>query len=94
MHGDDYGTLHCLLVSTVPVCEGDMSCLAVRVSVTREPRRFPYWVRLGSGDPGFGYVVVHDLDRVEAEELKEDLGELSTESMFEVERALKSILGL
>lgn len=94
MYDDAYGRLHCLVVSTIPAFEADSSCLAVRVSVTNERREFPGWVRLGSGDPGFGYVVTHDLDRVDLEELKEDLGPLSDATMYAVEQAMRRMLGL
>lgn len=93
MDDPSYGTLFCLSVS-VPRLELDDTCTAVRVSVTSERRDFPGWVRLGSGDPGFGYVVTQDIDRVDYEELAEDLGELSMETMLKVERALKTVLGL
>ena len=51
-------------------------------------------VRLGSGDPAFGYVICRDILMVRREELKEDLGELSTETLLAVERALRMVLGL
>jgi mRNA-degrading endonuclease toxin of MazEF toxin-antitoxin module len=94
MQGYASGPLHCLAIATSPVHPGDESFLAVRVSVTGQQLHFPYWVRLRSGDPCGGYVVVHDLDRVDLDELTEDLGPLSFESMFEVEKALKGMLGL
>lgn len=94
MIDDEYGTLHCLVVSTIPAFEADSSCLAARVTVTRDKHDFPGWVRLASGDPGFGYVVTHDLDRVDLSELKEDLGELSIDTMMEVGRALRKMLGV
>lgn len=94
MYDPEYGTLHCLVISTIPASDVEDNCLAMRVTVTGKAHSFPYWVRLGSGDPGFGYVVVHDLDRVDHDELKEDLGPLSAETMGRVERELKRVLGL
>lgn len=91
---DKYGKLHCLVISTVPAFEADSSCLAVRVSVTHKRHDFPGWIRLASGDPGFGYVITHDLDRVALEELQEDLGPLSLTTMYAVEHALKRMLGM
>ena len=49
---------------------------------------------MSSGDPASGYIVVQDIDRVDREELTEDLGALSMSTMFEVEKALKAWLGL
>jgi mRNA-degrading endonuclease toxin of MazEF toxin-antitoxin module len=94
MQDPEYGRLHCLAIGTSPVHPGDTSILAIRVTVTGQQLHSPYWVRLRSGDPCGGYVVVHDLDRVDLDELTEDLGPLSFESMFEVEKALKGTLGL
>lgn len=94
MYSDEYGRLYCMVISTVPAFEADSSCLAVRVSVTNKAHDFPGWVRLSSGDPGYGYVVTHDLDRVDFDELKEDLGPVSSNTLFAVEHALKRMLGL
>lgn len=93
MHDPEYGTLFCLVVSAARE-ELEDTCIAVRVSVTSERRDFPGWVRLSTGDPAFGYVVTQDLDRVDDDELKEDLGAVSVETMVEVGRALKRLLGL
>lgn len=93
MHDEEYGTLFCLVLSS-SYAQLEDTCIAVRVTVTNELREFPGWVRLGSGDPAFGYVVTQDIDRVDHEELKEELGELSLETMGRVERALKRVLGL
>lgn len=94
MHDDEYGLLYCMVISTLPSFDGDTSCLAVRVTVTTASHSFPGWVRLESGDPGCGYVVTHDLDRVDHDELKEDLGPLSAMTLVKVEQALKRMLGL
>jgi mRNA-degrading endonuclease toxin of MazEF toxin-antitoxin module len=51
-------------------------------------------VRLKSGDPVFGYVICRDIGMVHQEELKEDLGKLSMETMVEVERSLRTVVGL
>lgn len=59
-----------------------------------DQRGLPGSVRLGAGDPGYGYVVVRDIGMVGDEELREDLGEVSPETMAEVGRALKMVLGL
>lgn len=93
MSDPEYGTLYCLPLST-PYAELRDSCLAVRVSVTHQRRDFPGWVRLGSGDPAFGYVVTQDIDGVDDDELKEDLGPLSAETMLNVERMVRRVLGL
>lgn len=94
IHDDEYGRMHCLVISTVPSHDADTSCLALRVAVTNRRFHFPYWVKLGSGDPGFGYVVVHDLDRVGHDEMKEDLGPLSLETMMSVKQSLKRLFDL
>lgn len=94
MIDDEYGILHCLIVSVFPAFETDSSCLAARVTMTPRRHDFPGWVRMMSGDPGRGYVVTHDLDRVDIGELKDDRGALSADTMFQVERALKRMLGL
>ena len=93
MYDPEYGTLFCLTVSDRHEDLGD-TCIAVRVSITNDRRDFPGWVRLGSGDPAFGYAVVHDLDRVDHDELKGDLGPVCQETMQNVNRALKRLLGL
>lgn len=97
MEDPDYGTLHCLAVAIPPAELNDDAFLALRVTVTRNHRlNFPNWVRMRSGDPTAGYVAVTipDLDHVACDELTEDLGPLSLETMVEVEKALKTVLGL
>lgn len=93
MHDEEYGTLFCLAVSS-PFAQLWGSFLATRVSITQETRDFPGWVRLHAGDPAFGYVVAHDVDRVDDDELKEDLGPLSAGTMLSVEHVLRRVLGL
>lgn len=93
LHDPEYGTFYCLAISA-PYAEMDGGCIAVRVSLTNEHRDFPGWVRLGTGDPAFGYVVTPDIDRVDHDELKEDLGPLSLGTMVQVDQALKKVLGL
>ena len=88
------GRLYCMVIAVHPAYEGDSSFVAVRVSVTNQHRSFPGWVRLTSGDPATGYVIVQDLDRVDLEELTDDLGKVSMSTMFEVEKALRTYLGL
>jgi mRNA-degrading endonuclease toxin of MazEF toxin-antitoxin module len=90
----EYGRLHCMALATHPVYEGDKSFIALRVAVTSKHHSFPGWVRMNSGDPVNGYIVVQDLDRVDREELADDLGKLSIATMFEVEKALRAHLGL
>lgn len=51
-------------------------------------------VRLNSGDPAFGYVICRDSGMVRQEELKEDLGRLSMESLDNVKKALRLVYGL
>lgn len=94
MSDPEYGTLHCLVISIASSYQGDESVLAVRVTVTGQIHRFPGWVRMTSGDPCAGYVVVGDLDRVDCEEFSQDLGPLSATTLFETEQALKKMLGL
>lgn len=93
MYDSVYGTLFCLTVSDSHAELGD-TCIAVRASGSTERRDFPGWVRFGAGDPVAGYAVVHDLDRVDFDELKEDLGPVSQDTMHNVNRALKRLLGL
>lgn len=94
MTDPEYGTLYCLAISVVPSYEGDRSILAVRVTVTGQMHHFPGWVRMNSGDPCGGYVVTHDLDRVDLDELTEDYGPLSMDTMVDVEKALRRMLGI
>lgn len=94
MHDPEYGTLFCLIITTEPSHLYPESCVAARVTVTPERRYFPLWVRLGPGDPTSGYVAVDDFDRVDYEELKEDIGEVTFETMTEVCKTLKRYLGL
>lgn len=51
-------------------------------------------VRLKSGDPAFGYVICREVTSVYADELKEDLGPVSIETMMEIERSLRRVFGL
>ncbi len=90
MYGPEYGTLHCLVIGAFA---GYDHCTVMRVSVTRERHSFPFWVRLQSGDPAFGYVVCHEIYSVGLDELKEDLGELCAETRNEVKRARDLYLG-
>lgn len=94
MEDPEYGRLHCLALAVQSVPGMEDSFLAVRVTVTGQRHDFPGWVRLVSGDPCAGYVVVHDLDRVDTCELSEDLGHLAMVTLLEVERELKRMLGL
>jgi mRNA interferase MazF len=94
MYDQEYGTLHCLVISTLPAHDTDDSALAVRITMTTKAHSFPGWVRLSSGDPVGGYAVTHDLDRVDPDELKEDLGEISLDTLVKVRQALKHMLGL
>lgn len=92
----EYGTLHCLAVAVKTGPDGG-DCLAVRVTVTGQRLSFPGWVRMGSGDPAGGYITVsdiEDLDHVDREELVDDLGVLSPETMMLVEKELRKMLGL
>ncbi len=54
----------------------------------------PSWVPLRSGDPAYGHVICRYVDMVDRDELKEDLGELSQETMLRVGDVLKLTLGL
>ena len=94
MYDPDYGTLHCLVISSEQVHGTEGSSLALRVTVTSQRYNFPYWVRLSSGDPCPGYAIAYDLDRVDHDELKEDLGELSAPTMLLVDQALRRHLSL
>jgi mRNA-degrading endonuclease toxin of MazEF toxin-antitoxin module len=92
MHDQQYGTMHCLVISTLPAYDSDDSALTVRVTLTSKAHNFPGWVRLNSGDPVGGYAVTHDLDRVDPDELKEDLGELSLDTLVKVRQALRRMI--
>ncbi len=54
----------CLVISTVPSHDADTSCLGLRVRCDQPPFPLPVIGEAGQRDPGFDYVVVHDLDRV------------------------------
>jgi mRNA-degrading endonuclease toxin of MazEF toxin-antitoxin module len=94
MEDPEYGRLHCLALAVQSVPGMEDSFLALRVSVTGQRLDFPGWVRLTSGDPCAGYAVVHDIDRVDIEELAEELGPLSPVTMLAVEQQIKRMLGL
>jgi mRNA-degrading endonuclease toxin of MazEF toxin-antitoxin module len=68
--------------------------VTAQVAASREHEGTGGSVRLKSGDPAFGYVICRDIGMVHREELKEDVGPLSMETMIEVERTLKQVLGL
>lgn len=90
----DYGTLHCLCVSAGRGYTNPDSFQAVRIAVTRERHEFPGWIRMNSGDPIPGYAATDDLDRIDYDELAEDLGEVTMETMDAVRRALRRELEL
>lgn len=71
-------------------------CIAIELTARRLPpgQSLPSWVPLRSGDPAFGHVVVRRIGVVGNEELKEDIGEMSAQTMHEVERTVKRMLGL
>lgn len=94
MEDAQYGTLYCLVLATDSAYAWDDSILAVRVTLAPAVHHFPGWVRMKSGDPTGGYVVVHDLDRVDTAELAEDYGPLSLDTLVEVEKALRRMLGI
>lgn len=94
MEDPEYGRLHCLAIAVQSVPGMGDSFLALRVTVTGQRLDFPGWVRLTSGDPCAGYAVVHDVDRVDLDELTEDLGPLSPVTLLAVEQQLKRMLGL
>lgn len=87
-------TLLGLVVSASAVHGIQNDCITLLVVADRTPVHFPYWVRLQSGDPAFGHVVCRDIGMVGREELKEDLGEVSAETMMNVSRALKRVFEL
>lgn len=94
MEDPEYGRLHCLAIAVQEFPGMENSFQAIRVTVTGQRHDFPLWIRMHSGDPCAGYVVVHDLDRVDTDELTDDCGPLSSETLFSVEQALKKMLRL
>lgn len=50
-------------------------------------------VRLNSGDPAFGHVICRDVGMVHQDELKEDLGRLSAETLLRVEKMHHTVTG-
>lgn len=70
------------------------TCITLLVVADRSAPPLPHWVRLKSGDPAFGHVVCRDIGMVHKDELKEDLGPMSMETMVEVGQALRRVLGL
>lgn len=84
-----------LVISTVPHNNRYPDCLTIGVQAGRDSQQlYPGWIRLSSGDPAFGYITCNDIGPTGRDELKEDLGELSPDTMREVERVLKMVLGL
>lgn len=69
-------------------------CVTTAVTGKIREHGLPGSVRLGSGDPAFGFIVCRDIGMVAREEIKEDLGEVSVGTMDEVGRMLKMVLGL
>jgi mRNA-degrading endonuclease toxin of MazEF toxin-antitoxin module len=68
---------------------------AVQVTSARvDQSGFPGSVRLTAGDPAFGWIVCRDIGMVAHEELKEDLGPVSAETLMRTGTALKQALGL
>lgn len=89
MNNPHHKTLHCLAVDTRPAPGLEDSFGALRVTVTSRHHDFPDWIRLTSGDPCAGYIVVYDYERVGFDEIAEDLGPLSAESATAVREALR-----
>lgn len=90
----EFGRTHCLAVAVQHIPGMEDTFLAVRVTITSQRHDFPTWVRMTSGDPCAGYVVVYDIDRRDNEEITEDLGPLSLATLLNVERELQRCLGL
>lgn len=84
-----FGALHCLAVDTRPAPDLEDSFGALRVTVTSRHHDFPDWIRLSSGDPCAGYIVVYDYERVGFDEVEDDLGPLSLDTRTAVRAALK-----
>lgn len=94
MQDPEYGTLHCLCISTERGYLNPDSFLAVRVAVTRDRHDFPGWIRMSAGDPVTGYAATDDLDRVDYDELAEDLGQITMETEYKVKQAIRRMLDL
>lgn len=90
----EYGRLHCLAVFVKEFPGLEKSFEALRVTVTSQRLDFPHWKRLSSGDPCTGYVVLYHRERVDHEEIAEDLGPLSMESWVDVRTSLRRLWGL
>ncbi len=83
-----------IVVSSDALHQSSEDCVAALVVTDTNPVRLPTWVQLGDGDPKGGYVVARHIKTVRARVLMEELGQVSAETMEEVDRALKLVLGL
>lgn len=91
---DEQAPLYCMAIAVLPAQADDPGFYGLRVTVTSARHDFPGWVRLNSGDPVGGYVCCHDLSWVELEELDQDLGPVSMETMLEIEKAVRRLFGM
>lgn len=88
-----YGPKPFLIVSNNRRNNALDSALAVRLTTSQKPELSSI-VPLGSADPLVGRVLCDDIVPIYREELREDLGALSRESMAAVAAGLSSALGL
>lgn len=85
----------CLVVSVNTHNARENVHTAVLVTADRNvPAGMPSWIRMNSGDPAFGHAVCSHIAPVHRSTVKEDLGEVSMETMLAVGNALKRQLGL
>jgi mRNA interferase MazF len=67
-------------------------CLVVRITTTE--RQLPSWVELTQNDPLVGFVNCDDLGPLYKDQIGEDLGALSPETMMRVAQALRHTLAI
>lgn len=88
-----YGDKPFLVVSNNARNRNLGDCIAVRITTTVKPS-MPSIVELGSADPLTGRILCDDLTALYRDELKRDVGALSTATMNEVGLALRHALAI
>lgn len=69
-------------------------CLVVRITTTSKHQELPSRVALGQNDPLQGFVVCDDLGPMYLDQIEEDLGALSLNTMVQVGAALRHVLAI
>lgn len=83
-----------IILSNDRLNDGRDEYIVAQIVASKEHEGTGGAVRLTSGDPAFGYIICRDLGMVHHDELKEDLGPVTLETIVALQRSLRNVLGL